>query len=670
MGKRYPWGDDISHDDANYLGTEGKDKWDRQAAPVGSFVANGYGLYDMAGNVWEWCADWYDENYYPDFPVKNPQGPTIGQYPVLRGGSLADFTINLRVASRYFYNPSNANLNIGFRCVTGSVTTGLFTSDEVAPLLLDADESPATSLDMTTSEIELPASTQASTIVTVRLYNKDNIPIKGDVVNLAVDKGIIQTPAVDNGDGTYTATYTAANVAGTVKITALTTTGQFATATINLLEIYLLLSAPANQIDAGATMNLTLTVKDSKGNAVVGETVELTADQGTVKLIGTGDGSYTAQYTAPEIGENAKITATTGSGQSQSISLQVVDVSKDKSSMKAVGKIVLQTGEEGKVEVTVIGPSGKPVPGRNVTLTADPGDKFTVKSSTTNANGVATITFTAGKAGIRKLKASINEVELAASLAFMFAGEEVRWLELLFTDKADKKWEKDGSFMNLIPAGSFEMGDHFNKGKDNEKPVHMVELDAFYMDNHEVTVGQFKQFVNQSSYNRWNDVAKYSPGDDYPMVYVSWNDAVAYAKWAGKRLPTEAEWEYAARGGLIGKRYPWGDELTHDDANYHGTGGKDQWEFCPPVGSFAANGYGLYDMAGNVWEWCADWYASDYYSKLSAKNPLGPNTGQIRVLRVGSWRDIYYYLRVAYRGRSVPSAPSNDVGFRCVSGSK
>ena len=127
--------------------------------------------------------------------------------------------------------------------------------------------------------------------------------------------------------------------------------------------------------------------------------------------------------------------------------------------------------------------------------------------------------------------------------------------------------------MALIPAGSFEMGDHHDN-MSNALPVHRVELDAFYMDVHEVTVGQFREFVNQSGYKydgNWDNVAKYSPGDEYPMVYVSWNDATAYAKWAGKRLPTEAEWEYAARGGLVGKRYPGGDEITHIDSTcpYH-----------------------------------------------------------------------------------------------------
>ena len=241
-------------------------------------------------------------------------------------------------------------------------------------------------------------------------------------------------------------------------------------------------------------------------------------------------------------------------------------------------------------------------------------------------------------------------------------------------------WKKDGSEMALIPAGSFEMGDSKNEPEDymkRSRPVHTVELDAFYMDVHEVTVGQFREFVNQSGYKYdfnqadlyGGTVAKYSPGDEYPMVYVNWNDATAYAKWAGKRLPTEAEWEYAARGGLVGKRYPWGDEISHDDANYTGTGGKDKWSKCSPIGSFAANEYGLYDMVGSVGEWCQDWYGEDYYSNSPAKDPPGPGTGKYQVLRGGDWYLNPLLLRVAYRSFNSPIGRGSRVGFRCVSGS-
>jgi len=232
-------------------------------------------------------------------------------------------------------------------------------------------------------------------------------------------------------------------------------------------------------------------------------------------------------------------------------------------------------------------------------------------------------------------------------------------------------WKKDGAKMVLIPAGSFEMGDHFNESLARERPVHTVKLDAFYMDKDEVTVGKFRKFVRETGYeyDRWDDVADYSPTDKHPIVFVSWNDAAAaYAEWAGKRLPTEAEWEYAARGGLIGKRYPWGDDegVARDYANYKGTGGKDKWTRCAPVGSFKSNGYGLYDMAGNVWEWCSDWYGS--YSNSPLRNPQGPSTGMGRVLRGGSWFNVTDRLRAAFRGNSAPADSSVTFGFRCVSG--
>ena len=153
------------------------------------------------------------------------------------------------------------------------------------------------------------------------------------------------------------------------------------------------------------------------------------------------------------------------------------------------------------------------------------------------------------------------------------------------------------------------------------------------------------------------------------MVLVNWDDATAYAEWAGKRLPTEAEWEYAARGGLRGKRYPWADEISHDDANYSGMGGADTWDrSTAPVGSFAANGYGLYDMVGNVYEWCQDWYGENYYSNSPAKNPPGPDSGSSRVLRGGFWDNYTNTLRVANRLFDTPNNRTYSNGFRCVSG--
>jgi formylglycine-generating enzyme required for sulfatase activity len=232
-------------------------------------------------------------------------------------------------------------------------------------------------------------------------------------------------------------------------------------------------------------------------------------------------------------------------------------------------------------------------------------------------------------------------------------------------EQSQKTKTNETSTMVLIPAGDFQIG---SNDQNDEKPVHTVYLDAFYMDVYEVTNAQYKKFIDATGHKSptyWNDKDYNAPNQ--PVVGVSWNDAVAYCQWAGKRLPTEAELEKAARGGLVGKRYPWGDTLTHDDANYAGTGGKDIWEYTSPVGSFAPNQYGLYDVAGNVWEWCSDWYNESYYTNSPKQNPTGPSSGLSRVLRGGSWGDYDNDLRVSNRSRSGPSHAYDYVGFRCVS---
>jgi formylglycine-generating enzyme required for sulfatase activity len=254
--------------------------------------------------------------------------------------------------------------------------------------------------------------------------------------------------------------------------------------------------------------------------------------------------------------------------------------------------------------------------------------------------------------------------------------------------------EKDGMRMRLIPAGEFQMGS--NDGDNDEKPVHTVYLDAYYIDETEITNEQYCTFLNNYGKNAdaaghellqidWSSIEKvgntYKPKSGYekhPIINVSWYGAAAYAQWLGARLPTEAEWEKAARGGLVGKEYPWGDDITHDDANYDGIGGKDKWDGTSPVGSFAPNDYGLLDMAGNVWEWCADEYDSGYYSKSPKNNPKGPgvvvtfgnnnftNVTTPRVLRGGVCYCRPDELRCAIRYSNGPTLTSNrPFGFRC-----
>ena len=244
--------------------------------------------------------------------------------------------------------------------------------------------------------------------------------------------------------------------------------------------------------------------------------------------------------------------------------------------------------------------------------------------------------------------------------------------------------------MVWIPGGTFQMGDAFKEGSSDERPVHTVTVDGFWMDEHEVTNAQYRQYDSGHSSGSYSGHGLNV--DDQPVVYVSWRVAIEYCNWrsereglercynestgacdftkSGYRLPTEAEWEYAARGGLAGKRYPWGDQDPVCSAGTTNGARYDDDDRCnqigtAPVGTYSANGYGLYDMAGNVWEWCSDSYGS--YSGGPASNPAGPATGSDRVLRGGSWSVYPSFLRCASRSVGYPPLSYYDFGFRCVS---
>lgn len=228
--------------------------------------------------------------------------------------------------------------------------------------------------------------------------------------------------------------------------------------------------------------------------------------------------------------------------------------------------------------------------------------------------------------------------------------------------------------MVYIPAGRFLMGD--NNGGDDEKPEHEVYVDAFFMDQTEVTVASYQRFLQAAKHPEPEEWANQLKHPQFPVVYVSWEDANAYAKWAGKRLPTEAEWEYAARGGFTGLdgkqkfEYPWGNDIDSTKANYYHQGKSANWqEELRDVRSYSANAFGLYDMAGNVWEWCADWYDANYYQAFKnqpVQNPAGPKTGSYRVLRGGSWNGVARDCRSANRNRDSPGSRDFNFGFRLV----
>jgi sulfatase modifying factor 1 len=274
-----------------------------------------------------------------------------------------------------------------------------------------------------------------------------------------------------------------------------------------------------------------------------------------------------------------------------------------------------------------------------------------------------------------------------------------------------------------IPAGSFAMGDAFDEGypADGETPVHAVELPSFHLDATAVTNARFATFVKATGYRteaeifgssavfhlavppRSSDVIGVAAGtpwwlnvrgaswrhpegpcstisdrQNHPVVHVSWHDAQAYCAWAGKRLPTEAEWEYAARGGLESNRFAWGDQLTSNGRwNCNIWQGQfpevntldDGFLTTAPVKSFRPNGYGLWNTAGNVWEWCEDWFSPTYYAGSPSVSPTGPATGEERVMRGGSYlcHDSYCHrYRVGARSSNMPDSFSGNLGFRCA----
>lgn len=273
-----------------------------------------------------------------------------------------------------------------------------------------------------------------------------------------------------------------------------------------------------------------------------------------------------------------------------------------------------------------------------------------------------------------------------------------------------------------LPGGSFRMGgdDADSNPHDGEGPVRDVRIDAFAINTVTVSNARFATFVKAAGYVTdaerygwsyvfhlllpahldraihavpadapwWRPVdgaywkAPEGPGSDigrrqnHPAVHISWNDAQAYCAWAGARLPTEAEWEYAARGGLDQARYPWGNELTPAGKHRcniwqgvfpHTNTAEDGWVATAPVTTYAPNGFGLYNVAGNVWEWCADWFSQTWHLSADRNNPAGPPDGQRRVMRGGSYLCHHSYCnryRVAARTSNTPETSAGNLGFR------
>ena len=225
--------------------------------------------------------------------------------------------------------------------------------------------------------------------------------------------------------------------------------------------------------------------------------------------------------------------------------------------------------------------------------------------------------------------------------------------------------------MALIPAGEFAMGS--DRGQDDEQPVHRVSVKPFYLDAHEVTVSHYSEFLSSQKVDppfKWNE-ASIGSHDGKPVIGVNWYDARDYCRWVGKRLPTEAEWEMAARG-IEGRMYPWGN--AHP-TKAHANAGQSKWrgyDTLSNVGRYelGKTPEGVHDLAGNLWEWVADWYDPVYYQFSPRDNPSGPPAGPLRAMRGGAWNNDSKTIRSTNRAGYAPDARRNDLGFRCARDAK
>jgi formylglycine-generating enzyme required for sulfatase activity len=207
--------------------------------------------------------------------------------------------------------------------------------------------------------------------------------------------------------------------------------------------------------------------------------------------------------------------------------------------------------------------------------------------------------------------------------------------------------------------------------EENELPQHTVTIPKdFWIGVTDVTNDAYLKFVRADKSRKMPETPyweKRGEFPEHPVVFVSWENATAFCEWAGGRLPTEAEWEYAARGGKVNEVYPLNPQNSRDKANFQGHDGNDTYDETSPVKKFDPNLWGLFDMAGNVWQWTADWYAADYFKHTPAEDPKGPESGPGRVVRGGSFRsDPAKHLRISFRSKAAFPKGADYIGFRCV----
>ena len=611
-GKRFPWGDTISHANANFnnnggesyqTGATGYDPvWGTGSipytSPVGSYAANGYGLYDMAGNVVAWCWDWYGS--YAAGAQTDPRGAASGPNRVNRGGLWSYGAYGSRVAFRNPTAPSTTHNDIGFRVARSSVQAN-----------------PGFAI---TPNVTVDTRSSVATLSALALSS-------GSLAPTFVSSTKVYTASVTNAIISMTLIPTVTDATATIKVNGTMVTSGVASGAISLVV----------------------------GTNVI--TTVVTAQDGTTTS------TYTLTVTRAALPVVSNISAVQRPGT------QLVDITYDVTADTSTVPVGLEISSDGGTtySVPVVTPCGA--------------IGFDVATGTGNV-----ITWDAGADWSKQYSSAIRfKVTAYAQL----------------------------SGFSAIPVGSFQMGNAMAEDTDiTNAPIRTVTVSALYMGQNLVTKAEWDTVRTWGLAHGYTDLAVGAgKAINHPVQTVSWynvvkwcnarsemegltpcytlagavyrttNNSAVVCDWSasGYRLPTEAEWEKAARGGLSGKRFPWGDRISQSQANYNGNPTSYAYDDGPagynsigsiggtnpatsPVGSFVVNGYGLYDMAGNVMEWCWDWYGA--YAAGVQTDPRGVASGTTRVLRGGDW---YYGAgssRVAYRSLNNPTNSYNDFGFR------
>ena len=741
--KRFPWGSDsISHARANYYGSS-TSPYDQSpinayhptynsgqppfTSPVGSFPANGYGLFDQAGNVSEWCWDWY-QSTYSQASLLDPRGPVAGTRRVNRGGAWDGFANSARCSARGSELPDALTDNAGFRLARSSAFPVI--TKDLSSLIMDSGSSTTISVQVsspttlkyqwylgdlgnTTKPVGTNTPSFTSPVLTntanywVRITNAAGL-IDSALATISVRPRITVQPSSQTivAGGSVTLTVLAdgsdqinyqwyQGPAGDTSTPVGNNSSSFTSSALTETTTYWVrVSNSVGVVDSSfATVSCspTITTQPATQTIVSGSTATLT-------VIASGSSPLTYQWYQGDVG-----TTTTPVGtNSASFTTPVLSTTTT--------YWVRVSNSAGSVDSTLTTITCSP------TITTQPATQTIISGSTATltatASGSSPLTYQwyQGAVGTTTTPVGTNSASFTTPA---LSATTTYWVRVSNSAGSVNSTLATVEALALIPAGAFQMG-VTSGDTDPNAPSVSVTVSAFYMGKNEVTKALWDEVRTWAAANGYTDLAAGAgKASNHPVLRVSWWDVVKWCNarsekegltpfytvdgavmktgtteptvdWSanGYRLPTEAEWEKAARGGVSGKRFPWGtDTISHSQANYrsttfysydasgsvnnyHPTYNNGTTPYTSPVGAFAANGYGLNDMAGNVFEWCWDWFGASTYVN-GATDPRGAASGTSRVYRGGSWNSFGAVgCRSAHRVSLNPANQSDGVGFR------